>query len=93
MNDLSTQLGSVVQVVEETRDRAYETGKEVGKYSTINVLSKLLIGESIERNEAIASMHIISSSMESWALGNNENELWLDCSKLRSDLSRMMKRV
>ncbi len=93
MNDFSTQLGNIIQEVEETRDMAYETGKEVGLYSTINVLSKFLRGESIERNEAVASMHIISSSMERWALGNNENELWIDCSKLCSDLSRMMKRV
>ena len=93
MKDLSKQLGNVIQEVEETRDKAYKTGKEVGQYSTINMMSKLLRGESIKRNEAVASMQIIASSMESWAIYNHENELLNDCSKLRSNLSMMMKRV
>lgn len=93
MKDLSKQLGDVIQEVEETRDMAYETGKEVGQYSTVNMLSKLLRGESIEGKEAVASMHIIANNMESWALYNNENDLWLACSKLRSELTKMMKRV
>lgn len=93
LKDLSKQLGNVVQEVEETRDIAYETGKEVGQYSTINVLSKILRGESIERNEAIANMIIFTNGMENWALNNNQNDLRIACSKLRSDLTKMMRSV
>jgi hypothetical protein len=93
MNDLSKQLGSVVQEVAETRDLAYETGREVGQYSTINVLSKLLRGELIERNEAVSGMHILTTCMQSWASHNKENELSISCSNISSQLARMMARV
>jgi len=93
MKDLSKQLGNVIREVEETRDLAYETGKMVEQYSTINMMSKLLRGESIEKKEAVAGMKIIASSMERWAEYNNEMELWRACSTFSLDLTKMMRHV
>jgi len=90
LNDLSTQLGNVVQEVEETRDLAYETGKEVGQYYTINSMSKLLRGDPIERKEAITSMKILSDCMQIWAQHNRESELSNKCYQVSSQLAGMM---
>jgi hypothetical protein len=93
MKDLSKQFGSIIQEVKESRDMAYETGKEVGQYSTINMLSKLLRGEPIDGNKAVASMQIITNCMENWAYSNNERELGANFMQISSILSRMMRRV
>lgn len=93
MEALSKQLENVIKEVEETRDLAYETGKEVGEYTTINMLSKLVRGEPVERNQALAGMHVIASNIERWAMQKRERGLTSACIGLKAELESLMKRV
>jgi DNA repair exonuclease SbcCD ATPase subunit len=93
LNDLSTQLDTVINEVQETRDLAYKTGQEVGQYSTINMLSKLIRGEPVERNQALGSMHAITSNFESWAQHNQTYVLHRICRELSSEITRLMTLV
>ena len=93
MTKFSKELDAIINEVKETRDLAYDTGKEVERFSTVNMISKVMRGEDIRKIEVIAGLHAITTNIASWALRNHENEIYLDCSNLKSTLTKRMKNV
>lgn len=93
MTKFSKELDAIINEVKETRDLAYDTGKEVERFSTVNMISKIMRGEDIRKIEVIAGLHAITTNIASWALRNHENEIYLDCSNLKSTLTKRMKNV
>ena len=63
LNSFKEILDSIVNETTKTRDLAYETGREVEKYNTINMIARWLRGEEVRKDEALSTMHIISGTL------------------------------